>query len=96
MQILKLSFFIYALAVGLNMFFDVDLATNALAISFGSAMLFYVSGNKIIMACDKAGEQDICERARAAAEAMDGLGDGEQPVLMAQKPDGKYRLLARL
>jgi len=52
-QVLWMSFIIYALAVLLNTFFDAELALTPLLISFGSMMLLYVSGNKVVSGCER-------------------------------------------
>lgn len=44
---------IYILAVGLNIFFDADLALTPLATALGSTILAYVSGNKLIGGAQK-------------------------------------------
>ena len=41
------------LALGLNRFFDANLGLEALMISFGSSVIFYVSGQKLIFASSK-------------------------------------------
>ena len=51
-------FFICMLALGLNRFFDANLGLEALMISFGSSVIFYVSGQKLIFASSKFAPED--------------------------------------
>ena len=52
------NFFICMLALGLNRFFDANLGLEALMISFGSSVIFYVSGQKLICASSKFAPED--------------------------------------
>lgn len=52
-HVMILSFIIYITAVGLNTFFDAELALTPLFVSFGSSVLCYVAGNKSVVAFSK-------------------------------------------
>lgn len=52
------NFFICLLALGLNRFFDVNLGLDALIVSFGSSVIFYVSGQKLIFSASKFAPED--------------------------------------
>jgi hypothetical protein len=69
-HIIFLSFFIYILAVFLNILFNSALSLTPLATAFGSTVLCYVLGNKVIGGAQKlAPEEDLDQ---------DGIRDEEQ------------------
>jgi hypothetical protein len=69
-HIISLSFLIYILAVGLNIIFSASLALTPLATAFGSTVLCYVLGNKVIGGAQKlAPEEDLDQ---------DGVKDEDQ------------------
>jgi hypothetical protein len=59
-QVMIESLILYAFAVGLNMFFDAELALTPLFIAFGSTVILFVGGNKAIKgAAALAPERDL-------------------------------------
>jgi hypothetical protein len=69
-HIILLSFFIYVLAVILNIIFNANLSLTPLATAFGSTILCYVLGNKVIGGAQKlAPEEDL---------DSDGIKDEDQ------------------
>jgi hypothetical protein len=70
-QVILQSFIIYSLAVGLNIFFDSDLALAPLAVSFGTSILLYVAGNKAVK-----GSQALSTTKNDVDN--DGIDDSEQ------------------
>jgi hypothetical protein len=69
-QVMIESFLLYTLAVGLNIFFDADLALSPLFIAFGSTVVLFVGGNKFIRGASAlAPEKDLDH---------DGINDDEQ------------------
>jgi len=79
-QVMVMSFFIYLLAVGLNSIFDADLALTPLFVSFGSTVLFYVSGNKVVSGFQKAHPESEIEKL-----TEDCLKDMSEEQLMTMK-----------
>jgi hypothetical protein len=69
-HIIFLSFFIYLLAVGLNIIFNASLALTPLATAFGSTVLCYVLGNKVIGGAQKLHPEDDLDQ--------DGIKDEDQ------------------
>ena len=104
LQIIALSLFVYTVAVMLNFFLEADFALESLFASVGCSVLLYVSGNKIIKATDKAGEDEEKldeaiekdERTRKIEEALEKVKDGERAVVAIETTANKYRVIAEL
>jgi len=74
-QVIWLSFIIYAMSVGLNAFFNAELALTPLFVSFGSSMLCYVAGNKAVVALQRLSkyDDDDDEDSDGEGEFLEGL-----------------------
>jgi hypothetical protein len=78
-QVIVLSFFIYTLAVILNLIFDVELSLIPLATSLGAAVLLYVSGQKAIYAASKIAPE--CTTGQDPDRDNSGINDEAEKIL---------------
>lgn len=94
-HIIILSFFIYLVAVLLNMIFDAELALAPLATSLGASVLLYVSGQKAIYAASKIApesDQDKSGIPDAIETKLRELIQSETHFKIVTIDNGKYKV----